>query len=225
MFDSAFPDIPESERYSRMTGALAIASFNRTVLANQAPWQQWLKGNAEALTDQEKRGAMIFMDKGKCTNCHTGPSLKSNEFHAFGMGDLKGGESVILDRRGFKKDVVKGRGAFTGLSEDDYKFKVPNLYNLADNPFYGHGGTFTSIRAVIEYKNEGRKQSSRVPKSQLALEFGNLNLTEDEITDLTAFISNGLRDPNLIRYAPLTVNSGNCIPNNDPVSKIDLGCD
>ncbi len=131
---------------------------------------------------------------------------------------------MILDRKGFKKDVVKGRGAFTGLAEDDYKFKVPNLYNLADNPFYGHGGTFTSIREVIEYKNEGRKQSNRVPNSQLAEEFGNLNLTEQEITDLVAFITNALRDPNLIRYAPPSVNSGNCIPNNDPISKVDLGC-
>ncbi|MFY0629459.1 MAG: c-type cytochrome [Flavobacteriaceae bacterium] len=224
MFDAAFPDVPISERYSRMTGALAIASFNRTVLANQAPWQNWLKGDADAMTDAEKRGAIVFMDKGKCNNCHTGPALKSNEFHAFGMGDLKGNGAVILDRRGFKKDVVKGRGAFTGLAEDNYKFKVPNLYNLADNTFYGHGGTFTSIREVIEYKNEGRKQNSRVPNSQLAEEFGDLNLSEQEISDLAAFISSALRDPNLIRYAPPAVNSGNCIPNNDPVSKIDLGC-
>jgi cytochrome c peroxidase len=51
-----------------------------------------------------------------------------------------------------------------------------------------------------------------------------LNLTEQEITDLVAFMTNALRDPNLIRYAPSAVNSGNCIPNNDAVSKVDLGC-
>ncbi|MEK6155601.1 cytochrome c peroxidase [Flavobacteriaceae bacterium 3-367] len=225
MFDAAFPDVPVGERYSRLTGALAIAAFNRTVLANQAPWQEWLKGNFDAMSEQEKRGALVFMGKGQCVNCHTGPSLKSNEFHAFGMGDLIGDGAIILDRRGFRKDVTRGRGAFTEREEDNFKFKVPNLYNLADNPFYGHGGTFTSILEVVTYKNNGRKQNDRVPNSQLAEEFGNLNLTDDEMADLTAFLASALRDPNLQRYVPEEVLSGFCFPANDELSKQDLGCD
>lgn len=225
MFDAAFPDVPVGERYSRLTGALAIAAFNRTVLANQAPWQEWLKGNFEAMTEQEKRGAIVFLDKGQCVNCHTGPSLKSNEFHAFGMGDLVGDGAVILDRRGFRKDVTRGRGAFTGREEDNFKFKVPNIYNLADNAFYGHGGTFISISQVVAYKNSGRKQNDRVPDSRLAEEFGNLNLTADEMADLTAFLANALRDPNLHRYVPEEVLSGFCFPANDEQSKQDLGCE
>ncbi|NER14158.1 cytochrome-c peroxidase [Leptobacterium flavescens] len=225
MFDAAFPDIAEEERYSRFTGALAIAAFNRTVLANQAPWQDWLKGDFDAMTEEEKRGAVLFFEKGKCVNCHTGPSLKSNEFHALGMGDLTGNGAVILDQENFDENVVKGRGGFTGRAEDNYKFKVPNLYNLADNPFYGHGGTFTSIRQVIEYINRGQKENPLVPDSQLAREFGGLGLTEREIDQLTAFITNALRDPNLQRYEPDSVLSNNCIPNNDAQSKIDLDCE
>ena len=49
--------------------------------------------------------------------------------------------------------------------------------------------------------------------------------TEEEINDLVAFIENSLRDPNLIRYVPDTVNSGNCIPNSDNQSNLDLGCE
>lgn len=225
LFDAAFPEISEDERYSRLTGGLAIAAYNRTVLSNQSPWQNWLKGEEEAMTEQQVEGAKVFFSKGKCYECHTGPALKSNEFHAFGMGDFDSRETIILDRRGFKKDVTRGRGGFTEREEDEYKFKVPTLYNLKDNPFYGHGGTFTTVRAVVEYKNQGRKQNERVPDSQLAEQFGDLNLTEEEITQLVDFIENGLYDSNLVRYVPEEVLSGNCIPNNDEQSKLDLGCE
>ncbi len=222
MFDAAFPEVPENERYSRLTGALAIASFNRTVLANQAPWQEWLKGDFNAISEQEKRGAITFMTKGKCISCHTGPSLKSNEFYALGMGDLAGINST--NSKSFKKDVLIGRAAFTNRTEDNFKFKVPNLYNLTDNPFYGHGGTFTTVREVIEYINIGVKQNGVVPDSQLAEGFGGLNLTSAEIDDLTAFIEKSLYDPNLLRYVPAEVISGFCFPNNDEQSRVDLGC-
>jgi cytochrome c peroxidase len=58
----------------------------------------------------------------------------------------------------------------------------------------------------------------------LAAEFRPLNLTDAQIDDLTAFIENALRDPNLGRYEPIGILSGNCFPNNDEQSKYDLGC-
>lgn len=222
MFDAAFPDVPVAERYSSLNGALAIASFNRQVLANQAPWQQWLRGNLDALSLEQKKGAQVFFDKGQCYQCHTGPALKSNEFYAFGMGDLTNVTNEVMS---FEMDATKGRGGFTGVEEDIYKFKVPTLYNLKDTEFYGHGATFTSIRQVVEYKNNGVKQNTFVPDSRIASQFGTINLTESEITRLVDFIENGLYDPNLRRYVPEAVLSGNCIPNNDPQSRIDLGCD
>jgi cytochrome c peroxidase len=50
------------------------------------------------------------------------------------------------------------------------------------------------------------------------------NLSEKEIEDLVAFLKNGLYDPDLIRYQPESIPSGQCFPNNDPVSREDLGC-
>ncbi|OAB78553.1 cytochrome-c peroxidase [Cochleicola gelatinilyticus] len=222
LFDAAYPEVPVSERYSSLNGALAIAAFNRTVLANQAPWQEWLRGNSNALTDKQKRGAVVFFDKGKCYECHTGPALKSNEFYAFGMGDLNLNSDIS---KSFRLNPTKGRGEFTGIEEDFFKFKVPTLYNLKDTPFYGHGGTFNTIQQVIEYKNNGEKENNAVPDSRLAIQFGNLNLTEADISNLTDFIENGLFDPNVARYAPESVLSGNCIPSNDAQARIDLGCD
>ena len=68
------------------------------------------------------------------------------------------------------------------------------------------------------------KKIAIVPDSQLAEEFTNLNLTPNEITDLVAFVNNALYDSNLERYVPVEVFSGNCIPNGDAQSQIDLGC-
>ncbi len=226
-FDAAFPGSPIEERYGPVNAALAIAAFNRTILTNQAPWQEWLRGNTRALTEDQKKGAILFFDKGKCYQCHTGPALKSNEFHAWGLLDFNPAETIIFNgrRESFNIPTQRGRGGFTGREQDNYKFKVPTLYNLKMNKFYGHGSSVTSVRAVVEYKNAGVKQNIDVPDSQIATQFGTLNLTEMEITNLVDFLENGLYDPNVARYAPTSVLSGNCIPNNDPQSRIDLGCD
>ncbi len=225
MFDAAFGDIEENKRYSTLNAALAIAAYERTLLANQSPWQEWLKGKTNAMSDAEKRGALAFFGNGKCYECHTGPALNDTGFYAFGMGDFDHtGKAIILDDLGFD-NVKKGRGGFTKIEEDNYKFKTPTLYNLIDNGFYGHGGTFTSVKDVVTYKNNGIQQSTEVPFENLATQFGTINLTDQEIDDITVFIENGLRDPNLRRYVPETINSGFCFPNNDEQSKSDLGCD
>lgn len=223
LFDRAFPNVDATERYTRENGGLAIAAYLRTLLANEAPWQKWLRGESEAMSEKEKEGAILFMTKGKCYQCHTGPALKSDGFYAFGFASMKASGGVIIDEEIFL-EKEKGRGDFTKNSNDDYKFKVPTLYNLRDSKFFGHGSSFTSIKDVITYKNKGIKQNNNVPDTQLASQFGTMNLTEDEIDKITSFLTNALYDPNLKRYVPLSVLSGNCIPVNDEQSKMDLGC-
>ncbi len=224
MFDTAFAEVEESNRYTTLNAALAMAAYERTLLTNKSPWQEWLKGQNEAMTDSEKEGALVFFGQGKCYECHTGPALNDKNFYSFGMGDFdNSNKAVVLDETGFE-NVRKGRGGFTKNPDDDYKFKTPTLYNLIDNGFYGHGGTFTSVKDVIVYKNQGVPQSTEVPAEHLAPQFGNINLTQKQINDLTLFIENALRDPQLERYVPNTVNSGLCFPNNDEASITDLGC-
>ena len=143
------------------------------------------------------------------------------DFHAYGMHDLQGNNII-----GYKPEdpTHKGRASFTQESADEYKFKVPQLYNLADSPFYGHGGSFTSLREIVQYKNEGQPENSAVPASQLSPELKPLFLSDEEIDDLTLFLEYSLRDPNLQRYEPSVLPSGNCFPNGDEVSMGDLGC-
>jgi cytochrome c peroxidase len=164
---------------------------------------------------------LLFFGKAGCSDCHSGPALAVNDFYAIGMGDLLGPEIFpVIDAL----TTASGPGGFTSNPEYDYKFKVPQLYNLKDSPFYGHGGTFTSIQQVIQYKNNALPENPNVPAAQLAQEFVPLDLTTSEIEALVEFLTNGLYDPNLIRYTPSSVPSGNCFPNNDPQSQMDLGC-
>ncbi len=221
MFAAAFPAIDASQRMTPENAGLAIAAYERTLLANHAPWQRWLGGNHGAMTDQQKRGAILFFGKANCVQCHTGPALASMAFYGLGMGDLNGAGVEGYDPTAPEH---KGRGGFTGNSADLYHFKVPQLYNLTDSPFYGHGGTFNTIREVIEYKNLAVPQNANVPQSQLSEWFKPLNLTDAEIDDLVAFLSVALHDDDLHRYVPTAIPSGYCFPDNDPPARADRGC-
>ncbi|MEM0994227.1 MAG: cytochrome c peroxidase [Bacteroidota bacterium] len=223
LFDAAFPEIDISERYSNTTAGLAIAAYERTVLANQAPFQKWLRGDRNAMTLQEKSGAILFFGKAECATCHKGPALNEMAFHALGMKDLYESEfstirTSAIDRENF------GRASFTRKDADKFRFKVPQLYNLADSPFYGHGSSFTSIEEVVLYKNRGKKENQSVPSGRLSEHFKPLFLDHAEVAAITAFLETGLYDPALSRYQPQQVLSNQCIPNNDLLSKEDLGC-
>lgn len=220
LFDVAFPNDTEDNCYTKLNAALAIAAYERTVLSNEAPFQLWLNGDDFAMSDDELQGARLFFDKGQCYTCHSGPGLNGMEFHALGMNDLAG-ENVLTV---IDEATKKGRGGFTGNSEDDYKFKTPQLYNLKDVDFYGHGGSFTSVRDIISYKNEAVHENSDVSSNKLSSLFHPLNLTDEEVDLITLFVENSLYDPNLKRYQPVSLPSGNCFPNADSQSSIDMGC-
>ncbi|WP_435313139.1 cytochrome-c peroxidase [Cellulophaga fucicola] len=220
MFDAAFPDTEESNRYSTINAGLAIAAYERIVLASKAPFQEWLRGDKNALSSNELKGANLFFGKAECYQCHSGPGLNKTGFYAIGMKDLDQNSSHIL----IDEATKKGRGGFTGKTEDNYKFKIPTLYNLKDATNFGHGGSFTSIKEVIEYKNKAIPENSNVPESQLAKSFIPLYLTNEEINDLTSFVENALYDNNLNRYTPESLPSGNCFPNADSESKTDMDC-
>lgn len=222
MFYDAFGQVGDDTLRSNVYMGLAIGAYERTVLASQAPFQKWLAGDVNALSDQEKEGAIVFFTKGECSSCHNGPALNSMEFYALGVNDLDGPGVYQTDP--IDLNINRGRGGFTGNSEDDYKFKVPQLYNLVQSRFYGHGAGFRSVEEVVRYKNKAVPQNATVPPSQLAAQFHPLQLTEKEIQDLTAFIEYGLYDRNLNRYVPSSIPSGNCFPNNDYRSAVDRGC-
>ncbi len=221
-FDAAFSEFPESERYSPKAASFALSAYLRTLLTTEAPFQKWLKGDKDAMTEQQKKGAMLFFGKANCASCHRGPSLNAMNFYALGVNDLYqiGALNTSAD-----DNKNKGRGGFTGKAEDMFKFKVPQLYNLKDSPFYFHGASKETLREVVDYFNDAIPENANIPASQISSNFQPLNLSEDEIEDLLSFLSDALNDPNLERYVPDYILSGNCFPNNDPFSRLDIGCD
>ena len=210
--------------------SLAIAAFERTVLANEAPFQSYLKGDVDAMTAEEVSGAEVFFGKGNCHSCHNGPALSSpvgamadQLFMTLGFHDLDIWEDEIV---GEVNDATRaGRGGFTGDDMDKYAFKVPPLYNLIDTTVFGHGASFSSVEDVVRYKMEAVPQHPDVEIADLDYRFTPLDLTEDDIANLVAFLENSLHDPELMRYVPESLPSGNCPINNDEESRRDLGCD
>ncbi len=223
LFEAAFSNIPLDERYDEEYLGLAIAAYERTLLANRAPFQRWLTGDKNAMTDEEKGGALLFFGKAQCVSCHSGPALNNMDFHALGMKDLIDcSEETFATMEDDKANL--GRGGFTGVESENYRFKTPQLYNLTQSPFYGHGSSFRSVRDVIAYKNRAVAENPRVPSEQLDPRFQPLELSEEEVDLLAAFVENALHDPDLERYVPESIPTGKCFPADDEQSRIDLGC-
>ena len=225
LFESAYPggsgDVLED-------AGKAIAAYERTILASESPFQLWLKGDESALNEQQLEGALLFFGDAGCSDCHRGPALSSevgaseNEvFMAIGFADFDPNHPGVT---GSVDDATsRGRGGFTGEESDNFKFKVPQLYNLTDTEVFGHGGSFTSVRDVIAYKNAGISQKV-LPEGIIDDRFQPLGLSESQLDALAAFIEEGLYDPNLDRYVPESIPSGNCFPVNDSVSQLELDC-
>lgn len=234
LYNKAYPDdhtgyIPaESSATPEALGAAkAIAAYERTLLANRAPFQQWLRGKEWAMSKRQLKGALLFFGKANCVSCHTGPALSS----AVGASD-----DQIFFNVGFKnlntnkkhihgtvsEGVSRGRGNFTGNPNDDYKFKVTPLYNLKDTRVFGHGASFRTIRQLLRYKNRGKPQ--RRDTRNLAAGFRPLNLSYRELGQLETFLKSALYDAYLHRYQPRNIPSGNCFPAADFKSALDLRC-
>jgi cytochrome c peroxidase len=224
MFNRAFPEFEGDARYGRVAMSFALSAYIRTLLPSDAPWQQWLRGDKEALTESQKNGAKLFFGKAGCYRCHNGPALNGNMFHSVGVNDLCDIPGGAL-RTSADDTRNLGRGDFTRRAEDMFKFKVPQVYNTKDMPFYFHGSSKTDLREVVEYFNAGVPENDRVPAANISDFFHPLNLTDTEINELTDFLAEGLYDANLNRFVPETVLSGNCFPNSDAQSKADMGCE
>jgi cytochrome c peroxidase len=226
MFEAAYGTSQPNDMLE--AAALAIAAYERTILANQAPFQKMLRGDANALSLEEVEGAKVFFGKGGCAGCHNGPalsspvgSLASEVFMTLGFNDLDMWEDTVGE---VNQATKEGRAGFTGDEMEKYAFKVPPLYNLKDTNVFGHGGSFTSVADVVRYKIMAVAEHSEVESTNLDHRFVPLDLTDEEVSNLVIFLEDGLHDPDLMRYVPEELPSGNCVTNNDEQSREELGC-
>jgi len=117
---------------------------------------------------------------------------------------------------------IRGRGMFTGDEKDMFKFKVPQLYNLKEYVSYFHGSSKTSIEDVVDFKMKAQSENPLVANEKVAL--SPKDLSQEEKENLIEFLRYSLYDDNMERYMPETILSGNCFPNNDEQSQLDMGC-
>ncbi len=236
LYERAFPGgvtgtIPDNGTVvtdAALGAAKAIAAYERTVVSNLAPFQKWLSGEQGAMTAQQLRGALLFFGKADCVACHTGPALSSvagasadELFFAIGFADLNPSDPRV--HGAIDEATKRGRGGFTGDASDNYKFKIPPLYNLADSNVFGHGASFRSVREVVMYKNAAIAQNPAAIDN-LSDRFVPLGLADAEIDDLIAFLEEGLYDSWLDRYVPSKLPSESCFPVGDLQAAIDLDC-
>ena len=221
-FDRAFADLPVEDRYTPETASFAMGAFLRTVISNEAPFQDYLKGNTEALSLDEKKGALLFFGKARCYSCHNSPSFSSMSFHALGTQDMYeiGGLNTSSD-----DPRNLGRGMFTGKDEDMHCFKVPQLYNVGAYTHFFHGSSKTSLEDLVDFKVAAVSENPHVENERLSNLFKPLDLDEAEKHYLVEFLRYSLHDKGVERYMPSSVLSGFCFPNNDIMSRREMNCE
>ncbi|MGQ4877053.1 cytochrome-c peroxidase [Billgrantia sp. LNSP4103-1] len=129
-FAEAYPD--DDNPINKDNLAMALASFERTLNTPNSPFDRYLRGDMNALSQQQKDGMVAFVDNG-CIACHSGPAFTDSNFYAI---QVPGSTDV-------------GRFDVTGDEADKYKFRTPTLRNVAVTyPYMNNGATETLEEAV-----------------------------------------------------------------------------
>jgi cytochrome c peroxidase len=122
----------------------ALASFIAAKVSKDctpSPWENYLAGSQNALSAEQKQGAVIFYGKGRCAACHSGSLFSDFDFHAIGVPQGEFGPYI------HRQDI--GRSDVTYRTEDRYKFRTPPLLRVSKTPPYGHNGTFETLKEAV----------------------------------------------------------------------------
>ena len=148
----------------------AIATYERTVLSGNSPYDRYKAGNKKALTAGQIRGFDVYFNKAKCDQCHEGVNLTANSYHNLGVGTDKP-----------KPD--EGRMAVTKSAADWAAFKTPTLREIARTAPYMHDGSLATLEDVVEYYDKGGN-----PNKNLDERMKPLKLSAQDKKDLVEFM-------------------------------------
>ena len=151
----------------------AIAAFERTILSGNAPYDRYMAGDEFALTDAQRRGMSVFMDKADCAMCHTPPTFSNGRFYNAGVGMSN-------------PEPDPGRKAVTDRESHFGRFRVPSLRDVAKTAPYFHDGSATTLEEAVELMAAGGIDNPhRSPAFQVVRE---ARLTEQDRKDLLEFL-------------------------------------
>jgi cytochrome c peroxidase len=163
MFAAAFPDVPE-DQLGFQHAANAIAAFQIdawTYLGS--PWDRYVVGEDGALSDEEKRGALLFFGKAGCARCHSGSLFTDQEPHNVAVPQLGPGkdEEAPLDI---------GRARVTHYPDDMFAFRTPPLRNVSLTGPWMHNGAYTTLEGAVRHMLRPEESLRHYDAGQLAPE-------------------------------------------------------
>ncbi len=183
--------------------ASAIAAFERTQYSGNSPFDHFLAGDQQAISDQAKRGWELFQGKARCSSCHAfnavSPLFSDQKFHNIGIAAhkqdfaalarkaaavLRSGDTRQLDELALQTSYSElGRFLVTKNEADIGAFKSETLRNIGVTAPYMHDGSLATLWDVMDHYNKGG-----VPNPYLDGGMQRLALSESEIDDLVAFL-------------------------------------
>jgi cytochrome c peroxidase len=163
LFAAAFPQAGMTPT----TLAQALATYERTVVSERAPFDAWIEGDENAISAAAKRGFAIFNSTGQCASCHEGWNFSNDGFHDIGLRSADVGRAASLP------DIAKMLHAF----------KTPGLREIGLRGPYMHDGSIATLEAVVEHYDGGG--ADRPSRSDLIRPLG---LKPQDKSDLVAFL-------------------------------------
>ncbi|HST24098.1 MAG TPA: parallel beta-helix domain-containing protein [Blastocatellia bacterium] len=155
----------------------AVAAFERRLTANNAPFDRFVAGDHNALTQEQLRGFNLFRSgRTRCFECHGMPTFANRDFKIIGVPEV---DSSNPDYGRF--DVTKGEG-------NKYAFKVPTLRNVVLNPPYMHNGKLKTLEEVIDFYAAGGGPGVGFKEPRVDDKIHSYSITAEEKQDLIAFM-------------------------------------
>jgi cytochrome c peroxidase len=164
LFENAYP----GEGITLDTVAKAIATFERTLVSAQAPFDRWASGDESAISASAKRGFELFATKARCAECHSGWRFTDDSFHDIGLPDSDLGRASVLPE----------------IELMQHAFKTPTLRNVARRAPYMHDGSERDLDAVIELYVAGGREK----RPSLSTQLEPVDLSRSERRDLIEFL-------------------------------------
>lgn len=196
-FEDVFGDDWPLVRHAYM----AIAAYQRTLVQTDTPFDNYMKGDDDALTAQQKEGLELFAGKAGCISCHNGPLLSDEAYYNIGVPPFSGWEEDELAQITFRFELyAKGStqemyrttkddpGLYfrTKQKADKGKFRVPSLRYTKYTFPYMHNGMLETLRDVVVFYNEGGGENEfSANKSE---QIQPLGFNDDEIDAIVAFL-------------------------------------
>jgi cytochrome c peroxidase len=162
-FGIVFP----GEGVTAATIAKALATYERTVVSGYAPFDAWIDGDQQAVTDSAKRGFQLFTGKANCSACHTGWNFTDHRFHDIGLDTTDIGRAKVEPNNPQAK----------------HAFKTPSLRDITQRAPYMHDGSVSDLSSVVaHYLSGGEKRPSISPQLR------RVKLSAEEFNDLIEFM-------------------------------------